>query len=222
MARIILGAFLVLFGLGLFAEQFPFLAIIGLNFNTITSLFWVLVGVLLLIKRHSFWGTVFVLIGLLGFLSGFINISTFSLFFPVLIIAFGISILFRRSDNPMRNVGNTVTGQNDAETINETVVFGALEKRYTAKKFRGGKIDTVFAGMKVDLREVEIAPEGANLEINAIFGGGEVVVSPKVKVISNGTAVMGGWANEFDSAGGAGHVLTISGAAVFGAIEVKN
>ena len=166
-----------------------------------------------------FWGFFFVAWGLMGFFSGIFHINLGSLFFPILIIAIGISILFK---SPQK-IANYAGGSSDQNKINESIVFGSLEKTYTSSDFSGGKIDCVFAGMKVDLRNIKLSAKGADLEINAIFGGGEVLVSKDMCVQAQGTGVFGGWENSFSAASSTNTpVLRIKGAAVFGGVEVKN
>lgn len=220
MAKGIFGAFLVLFGLGLFFDQTP-LRLIGLNFNTIMSLFWAGIGVMLYIKRHMFWGSVFFVIGLLGILSGVLHFNTWQIFFPVIVIAIGISILFRSPEKWAE--GRVKTGSASDDEINESVVLSSLERKYLSQNFKGGKLDSVFAGYKLDLREVKLAKGGATIEINTVFGGGEILVSNEMRVISDGTAIMGAWTNKYDSAASSdAPLLILKGAVVFGGVEVKN
>jgi len=218
MGKIIAGAFLILLGLGFFFEQTP-LRLLGLNFGTIFSLFPMLIGVLLLSRRHIFWGIFFLLWGLIGLFSGFLHVDFAALFFPLLIVALGVSILFRSPERYASFSG----GKSDQNFIKESVNFGALEKSYTSQNFSGGKIETAFGGMKVDLRQVKLAKEGATLEVNAVFGGGEILVSRDMHVQASGTGVFGGWNNNFETTSKSSEpVLKITGSAVFGGVEVKN
>jgi|OpeIllAssembly_1097287.scaffolds.fasta_scaffold107270_2 predicted membrane protein len=218
MGKIIAGSFLVLLGASILLEQPPF-NMWGLNFGNVFSLFWVVIGVILLSRRQFFWGFLFTAFGLTSFVSGFFNIDLGSWFIPLVFIALGLSVMFKTSTS----IPNVSKGTNDEDNINETVIFGALEKQYQSKNFKGGKIDCVFAGMKLDLRNIKVDKDGADLEVNAVFGGGEIFVPKDVKVLANGTGVFGGWSNKFESnSKDASGVLRIKGAAVFGGVEVKN
>lgn len=221
MARFVFGSFLLLFGLAVFSDQFNILNLIGLNFGTIMSLFWVVVGIALLIKRHNFWGTVLLIIGGLGFLSGIFHFNTGALFLPVVFIALGVSVLFKKPETWVN--GTVVSGGSEADMIKENVAFAGLERHYTSQNFQGGKVDAAFGGFKLDLRDVKLAKAGAVLEINAAFGGGEILVPSTMRVLSEGSGVMGGWSNTFSTTGDKNEpALVIKGTAVFGGVEVKN
>jgi len=131
----------------------------------------------------------------------------------------GISVLFRAP----QKYNTYSSGKSDQDMIKETVAFGSLEKTYNSNKFRGGKVDCLFAGIKLDLRSVKLATEGAELEVNAIFGGGEILVNKNMRVQASGTGVFGGWNNNFESGiTDTNPVLRIKGSAVFGGVEIKN
>ncbi len=59
------------------------------------------------------------------------------------------------------------------------------------------------------------------LEVDCIFGGVEIIVPSKCKVITNGTGVFGGWSPNISNKED-GPTLTISGSAVFGGVEIKD
>jgi hypothetical protein len=107
--------------------------------------------------------------------------------------------------------------------LNESIIFGSIEKDCKSQNFKGGKVDCVFGGLKLDLRGIKVAKEGAELEINAIFGGGEIWVSEKTRVVSQGSGVFGGWENKYSTDNTAGlPILRLTGTAVFGGVEVKS
>ena len=220
MVRVLFGTFLILFGLGVFVDQ-THLSALGLSSATIMSLFWLVLGILLFIKRHVFWGMVFSAIGLLGFISGFFNINTGALFLPVIFVAIGLSVLFRRPDKWVATRMEESTSNEDF--LKCTVAFGACEKMIISKNFQGGKIESAFGGFKIDLINAKIAKEGAVLDINAAFGGGEIIVPKDMRVISEGSGVMGGWNNNYESSAAKDDpALLIKGSAVFGGVEIKN
>ena len=222
MGKVIVGSFLILLGLGFFLEQTP-LASIGLSMGTVWSIFWIVIGVVLLQKRKIFIGLLFTAWGILSFVGGFVHIDMGAWIFPLIVIAFGIRILFK-SDSGISEgdvIGTASKGTTNQDYINESVVFGSLEKKYTSQEFKGGKIDCVFSGIKVDLRGIKLSKD-AVLEVNAVFGGGEILVSDDIRVEANGTGVFGGWTNQFGTSNTSKPTLKIKGTAVFGGVEVKN
>ena len=211
-------------GLGFFFEQTP-LRMLGFNFGMVWALFWIMIGVLLLQRKRIFLGILVTLCGIMSFAGSILNINFGAWFVPVIIIAFGIRIIFKpeHSSTTGDTIGTSVKSTSNQDYINESVVFGGLEKQYTSQNFKGGKVDCVFSGMTLDLRKVKIAKDGAELEINAVFGGGEILVDPKTRIISQGTGVFGGWSNKFSSSADKNEdTLTLKGSAVFGGVEVKN
>jgi hypothetical protein len=46
----------------------------------------------------------------------------------------------------------------------------------TSQAFRGGEVECWYGGGVIDLRDAQLAPEGATLRVRAIFGGGQIVV----------------------------------------------
>ena len=64
----------------------------------------------------------------------------------------------------------------DADEVELVASFAPLEYHSTSTAFRGGKVTTWFGGGVVDLRKAVLDPDGATLEVNALFGGGNLVV----------------------------------------------
>lgn len=64
----------------------------------------------------------------------------------------------------------------DADEVDLVATFGPLEYKGVSKSFRGGALTTWFGGGGVDLGEAALAPGGATLRVQALFGGGNLVV----------------------------------------------
>ena len=106
-----------------------------------------------------------------------------------------------------------------ADEVDLVANFAPLEFRSEAEHFKGGSVTTWFGGGSLDLRDATLDPEGATLHLNALFGGGNLVVPetwnvestivgiggvgdgrPKVERPADaptlrleGTAIFGGW-----------------------------
>jgi len=91
----------------------------------------------------------------------------------------------------------------------------------TSKNFKGGEVNTVFGGYQLDLRDVKVAKEGAEININCAFGGVEIFVPKDCRVVTNGTGILGGWTPDLKSNEVETPVLTISGVVAFGAVDIK-
>jgi hypothetical protein len=82
----------------------------------------------------------------------------------------------------------------------------------------------VFGGAELDFREAVLSGNEVVLRATAVFAGFEIIVPPEMRVVDNGTAIMGGReiaGNSDEAARPDAPVLRIEGACIFGGIEVK-
>ena len=112
-------------------------------------------------------------------------------------------------------------GDEDSDELGLVAVFDGIELKSRASAFRGGSMLAWFGGISVDLREAQLAP-GARLSLYTLFGGIAIRVPAAWRVESELTALAGGAdarspANDDPDA----PVLTVTGRALFGGIEVS-
>lgn len=79
-----------------------------------------------------------------------------------------------------------------ADEIDLAVAFDQLEFRSAATQFVGGRLDCVFGGGVVDLREATVAPSGAHLKARAAFGGARLIVPDGWRVTWTSLGIFGG------------------------------
>ena len=158
-------------------------------------------------------GTLLVLWGL----SIFLGFSLFKFFFSIAIILFGISILTGRRWGNRSSV--PVIDINHEDFLNEVVVFGPLFKMVKSENFKGGKVTMVFSGGELDLSQVKTTAKEIDLNIVTVFSGVKIIVPKNWKVITQGTAIVGGYNNKTASTDSV-VTLNLKGAAVFGGVEV--
>jgi predicted membrane protein len=103
------------------------------------------------------------MLGKVGRIAAFLLLSWFVFMVSALVLA-----AVKRRD--------AVPQEPDADEVELVASFAPLEYRSTARAFRGGSVQTWFGGGVVDLRDAQLDPAGATLEINALFGGGNLVV----------------------------------------------
>jgi predicted membrane protein len=131
----------------------------------------VAVGILNLNGRTAWFGIILIIFGGL-FLAGNyleINLDFHKIFWPLLIILFGLLIIFLATTNRKRHgYSKGVSSQNKIEEIS---VFGGAERVITADSFEGGEIINIFGGSKLDLRRSKLAPGDNNIDMVNIFGG---------------------------------------------------
>jgi predicted membrane protein len=87
--------------------------------------------------------------------------------FLFVLAAMGLAFVKRRDAVPQ---------EPDADEVDLVASFGPLDYRSTSTAFRGGRVDTWFGGGVVDLRHATLDPAGATIAVNALFGGGNLLV----------------------------------------------
>lgn len=156
---------------------------------------------------------------------------------PLILIAAGIAMIWSRFEMPkfptppvdagVAGMG-TVSGTSGYETLNEYALFGGIERRMHTNSFRGGSVVSVFGGVEVDFLSADIEGQEAVIYVEAIFGGIELRVPERWKVVFQGQSIFGGYSDETrpplaDTPGSAPRkTLILRGKAVFGGINVKN
>lgn len=144
-------------------------------------------------------------------------------------IAVGVLILWSSLEARNRPAAGTTDSAGDSRTrLNEMAIFGGVERRITTQDFQGGTINAVFGGVELDLSEAGMQKEEATIEVNAIFGGVEIRVPYEWQVVSRGAPIFGGYVDKTrlrrteDPANATPKILVLTGAAIFGGVEIKN
>jgi predicted membrane protein len=154
---------------------------------------------------------------------GMIHIS-WGTFWPILPIIAGIMMIAGRWEMGRQRQYS----KGNIQSLNEFAMFGGVEKRITATNFQGGRVQAIFGGVEIDLRGAEIEGDQAVIDVEAIFGGVEMVVPERWMVVFEGQSIFGGYSDETRQpmpdvmSGGQRKVLVLRGRAVFGGIAVKN
>jgi hypothetical protein len=115
------------------------------------------------------------------------------------------------------------TTDESADEIVAVAIFGPLEFHSTSRNFRGGRLECWYGGGVLDLRDATLAPEGATLQVRAVFGGGQILVPADWKVVST-VSGMGGLQDIRDPKGYAadGPELVIEGVLIAGGFAVSS
>ncbi len=103
--------------------------------------------------------------------------------------------------------------------------FSGHDARCASQAFRYAEVFALFGGSSLDLRSAALAPEGAHVELTALFGGADVIVPEGWAVEVSSTPIFGGVDNRTSNpAGGAPGqpVLHVNATAVFGGAAIKN
>jgi len=225
---ILMGAILVLVGIAFLLDHMGYVSVYSL-----WSRFWpllvVLAGVVNFASRNRPWGLFLMAAGVLLQLNQ-LGITHFGWrdFCPMLQIAIGILVLWGSFGWSKKPAVSSPTVGDPRTTLNEAVVFGGLERRMTSQDFQGGDITAIFGGVELDLTESHIQGNEATLAITVIFGGVELRIPVGWQIAFRGAPIFGGvedktrTARVDDAAGGNLKTLVITGAVIFGGLEIKN
>lgn len=189
----------------------------------------VIVGLTKLLGRHDrdetkerIWGTLLILFGGL-LLVGEFGYPQFRFFriWPFALIVLGIYVVW--STIQERQPGS-VSSDAQLDSVN---VFGGGQYRIGAKNFRGGRILAIFGGFELDLRDADIEGNEAVIEVNALFGGGEIRIPTTWHLVVSGAGIFGGYSDETQApvanpAAPNPKTIILKGVAVFGGVSIKN
>jgi predicted membrane protein len=173
------------------------------------------------------WGGVVTLIGaflLLDALDIFpSNLFNFEVIWPVLLIAFGVSVLVRaleRNRNPMGAPSST------SPVIGTTAVFSQSRSGSDTQDFHGGEATAVFGAARFDLRNAAMTVDEARIDVNVVFGEVEVRVPETWNVVCRAGVVFAGVNDKTIRPKPDPNVKTprllITGAVIFGGITLRN
>lgn len=209
---------------------------------------WIFLGVAILDRRRSvvaaIWAIALIVCGVLMILGnlGVLQIAG-SVFWPVMLIAFGATLLVRpprpaewagrfreaAERNARRRYSRTPAGESFSGTsLNESVVFSSLNRRVETQQFEGGRLETVFGSIELDLSDAAVSSldRRVAIDVKAVFGGIEITVPATWRVVLKAKPVFGGCADHTvpprPEPGIEPVTLIVTGEAVFGGIEVRN
>lgn len=246
----LLGVILMIVGGLWILDNFNF-GYIGIPFHSLIfswHTFFIIAGAIL-ISKHSkgFFGYLLVGIGVVGWLRHmpnlpFVEFLNFGDLWPLIIFGFGLWLILnqkeksnqkadnlheaRTHNNPLDGMNSSDSAEFSFDLINENAVFTTIKKQITSQAFKGGKIESVFGHIRLDLRPAKLAPGEHILDVSAVFGGVELYIPQDWKVIVNVSSVFGGFEDKrfpnFNSTVSTDSVLVIKGSVVFGGGELSN
>ena len=168
--------------------------------------------------------------------------KVFTLFWPLIIVAIGLSLIFRRPTNNYNNNWNQSQNDNDnkhnaytnAEAnskykphksntnsdANPFAIFCGAEACFTNREFYGGNCTAVFGGVELDLRGAIITND-VTINATAVFGGVDIFVDNNVQVRFSSTPIFGGTDCNIGLRDDSLPTVFVNCVAVFGGIDIK-
>ncbi|WP_254768717.1 LiaF transmembrane domain-containing protein [Salinilacihabitans rarus] len=161
-----------------------------------------------------------VLIGIAGAAQlialGYATVAQVVVYWPVLVIAFGLSIVLGQYRSRVRHTDDAFTSAFAA--------FGGVEKRNSSAAFTGAELTAAFGGTELDLRGATIADPPARINAVAMFGGVEIIVPREWNVRLDVLPVLAGAADDRPRRDGEHEDvdLVVTGFAAFGEVSVTD
>lgn len=155
-----------------------------------------------------------------------------SYIFPVGVITVGLFILGRSilssgareaQKNSWNSDGFVTDDLGGEDFFDITTIFGSSKRKVFSKKFRGGKITSIFGGSDIDLTQADL--EGTIvIDVVQLFGGVKLIIPSNWEMKSDVTAVFGGVEDKraIQTTPGAGKKLVITGFVMFGGVDIKS
>jgi predicted membrane protein len=229
---IVLGVILILERLNLIPESMADLLISW-------QMLLVGIGILSLIGGNRTAGTILIIIGGTFMIPELITVphEIRQIYFPLILVAIGVSILFRQRDHRKFRIG-TVPEENIADskpsdsynsfnTFDDFVIFGGREIFVNSQALAGGKATSIFGGIEFDLRKANLQPGGAVIDCVSVFGGCGFKIPMDWNVRNEVTTIFGAFTDKrgdtysekyYDPS----KTIVIKGVSIFGGIEVKH
>ncbi len=215
------GSLFILFGLIWVLRN---LGYINFNLREWWPLILIAVG-LLNISNHrdmfSFPGLLLISLGVIFLLKSndVLKWNKIIKFWPAVLIIIGLSMLIGTD----RKIKEPKDSDDKDNYISGFALFFGLKRKVSSMSFRGGDITVLFGGAEIDLRNAKMNPDGAVLNLMALFGGVEIMIPDDWDIEINSTALFGSVSNR---SRGENHddekPLKISATTIFGGVEVKN
>jgi hypothetical protein len=184
--RLLTGVLLVVLG-GMFLLDAVDVADAGALLADWWPLAIVVVGVSQLLERppRMAGGMTLVVIGAV-LLTGTLDLvegAGFALVWPVALVIAGVWVMLGRPG---------IRDRDGAADVDLFALFSGRELASDAREFRGGSATAVFGGVELDLRDAQLAADGAVLDATGLFGGVEITVPPTWRVRTDGPVIFGG------------------------------
>ena len=145
---------------------------------------------------------------------GVIDVSIWKLFWPVVLIAVGLMMVFSIGSANRKRAEES--GTNDNEKV---AIFYGEESRVKGD-YTGGSATAIFGGVELDLRQAKIK-DGAAIDIFTLCGGVSISLPDDVIVKNEVRGILGGSEDKTVSKSSAKKTIYLRGECVLGGLEVK-
>lgn len=220
------GVLFIAIGLLLLLQNFNVLPFVLPAYVFTWKMLLIVIGLFALPSRNWGGGLTLIAIGTYFLLPDLgIHNMTFTQLWPALLIVLGVMIIVNRPNSDKKkqkiNLGKTTMDG----YIENTVIFGADNKKVSSYNFKGGHLNVTCGGLELDLTNCTLSKERNIIDVNVVFGGISLTVPREWNVISEAVPIMGGIEDEVnelkDRYIDPAAELIIRGNVIMGGLEIK-
>ena len=139
---------------------------------------------------------------------------------PIIIVAIGISMIFKDTINKELNEKIKTLNNKTGEKNEYCATFSGQEIKLDNEEFDGGTLTAVFGGIKMDLRNAKIKNDIV-INTSSIFGGIDIMVPENVLVKVKSSSIFGGASNKTTANEKAKVTIYVNASCIFGGVEIK-
>lgn len=176
-------------------------------------------------STNAIWGLILITIGVLFLLDNYGYVDTWqvmSTYWPVILILFGVKLLFQRSRTKSASAADTADGARLEQSVGtgrvnepyimdaiyESNLFGDLELAVQSNDFRGGAVNTIFGDIRLDLTRIALHDGEQTLRLNGVFGDIKVDTPSNIPIRVSGNTLAGDVAIRDYAKSGFGQTIT--------------
>ena len=142
-------------------------------------------------------------------------------YWPVLIIAGGVAILFGGPRH--RHHPPIPSDVSSTDYVRRSVTFSGAKIRVDSRRFKGGDLSSVMGGFELDLRDADIDGDEAVLDIHVVMGGIDLKIPESWRVVNEVRPTLGGMDDRTSGVAVEPRKrLVLRGTAVLGGITIRN
>jgi predicted membrane protein len=177
------------------------------------------------------WGGLIATVGALLLLDNLnILVFDFNYVWPLVVIVFGLTLLWRALERRRFRDGLMAPDGDTGRALESNVsiwsIFGGGKRRVDSQDFQGGDALAIFGGVQMDLRQAAMKGSEAVIDLNAMFGGVEILVPNTWAVTMRGMPIFGGFEDKTLPPRADQPTppprLVLTGVIVFGGVTVSN
>jgi hypothetical protein len=152
------------------------------------------------------------------------GLNDWRLFWPLILIAVGLNILFhgcrRRASTPHDEVTEAATDL--SSRLKENATMSTVRRRNVSQAFRGGNLATFMGSIELDLSGARIDGEVAEIEVSVVMGNIELLIPRDWRVHSEVSLMLANLEDRSTPPVAETTRLLLRGSALMGNIEVRN